>query len=323
MKTLLLKKVGTPYELEIGEVETPKPGKNEVRIRVHGTSINPVDYKFAKWGDSLPLPHILGIDAAGVIDETGEGVTGWKKGDRVIAMTNLYRWGAFAEYVVVDADVVSAIPDALTFESAAVIPCAGITAWQAFYRKLHLEKGQSVLITAAGGGVGGFAVQLAKMIGSKVYATASQNPERIKALGADTVIDYTKEDVVKRVMDLSGGRGIDAVIDLVSEESSASLLPVLRHNGQIVSIAGRINVNNSPQWAKSISIHEVALAFAYQHGDAENLKDIARGGEYMAKLIADGKIDPMINETIGFEQIPAALLASEAGHSKGKVVVRI
>lgn len=323
MKALLLKKVGTPYELEIGEAETPAPGKNEVRIRVHATSINPVDYKFAKWGDSLSLPHILGIDAAGVIDEIGEGVTGWKKGDRVIALTNLYRWGAFAEYVVVDADVVSAIPDALTFEAAAVIPCAGITAWQAVYRKLHLEKGQSVLITAAGGGVGGFAVQLAKMIGLQVYATASRNPERIKALGANAVIDYTKEDVVKRVMDLSGGRGIDAVIDLVSEESSASLLPVLRHNGQIVSIAGRINENTSPQWAKSISIHEVALGFAYQHGDAENLKDIARGGDYMAKLIADGKIDPTISETIGFEQIPAALLASEAGHTTGKVVVRM
>ena len=323
MKALLLTKVGSPYELSLEEVAVPVPGAGEVRIKVAYSSINPVDFKFAKGGSSLTLPHVLGIDAAGVVDAVGPGVSAWKAGDRVIALSNLLRWGGFAEYVVVSQDIISAIPAHLTFDAAATIPCAGITAWQAVYRKAHLEAGQSVLVNAGGGAVGGFVIQLAKALGATVYATASSEPERLRKLGADAVINYKTENVVERVMALSGGRGVDAVIDMVSGPASAALLPLLRHNGHIVCVVGRPSDATLPPWGKAISIHDVALGFAYQHGDSENLRDIARGGEFLAKRMADGELDPMISQVILLEDAPDALRAAEAGQNQGKVVIRI
>lgn len=323
MKALLLKKVGSPYELSIEDVPVPVPGPREVRIKVASSSINPVDFKFAKGGNSLSLPHVLGIDSAGVIDAVGPDVSGWKAGERVVTMNNLLRWGGFAEFVVVSQDAISAIPQHLAFDAAATIPCAGITAWQAVYRKAHLEAGQTVLVNAGGGGVGGFVIQLAKDLGATVYATASSAPERIIKLGADAVINYKTENVVERVMTLSAGRGVDAVIDMVSGEASAALLPVLRHNGHLVSVSGRVDTHPVPAWTKAISLHEVALAFAYQHGDSENLRDIARGGAFMAQRMADGRLDPMISQVIQLEDVPDALRLSEAGKTQGKVVIRI
>lgn len=315
--------MGSPYELSIEDVPVPVPGPREVRIKVASSSINPVDFKFAKGGNSLSLPHVLGIDAAGVIDAVGPDVSGWKAGDRVITMNNLLRWGGFAEYVVVSQDAISAIPQHLAFDSATTIPCAGITAWQAVYRKAHLEAGQSILVNAGGGGVGGFVIQLAKDLGATVYATASSAPERIIKLGADAVINYKTENVVERVMALSASRGVDAVIDMVSGEASAALLPVLRHNGHLVSVSGRVDMHPVPAWTKAISLHEVALAFAYQHGDSENLRDIARGGTFMAQRMADGRLDPMISQVIPLEDVPDALRLAEAGKTQGKVVIRI
>lgn len=323
MKALLLQKVGSPYELSIEDVPIPVPGPREVRVKVASSSINPVDFKFAKGGSSLTLPHVLGIDAAGVIDAVGPEVSVWKAGDRVITMNNLLRWGGFAEYVVVNQDVVIGIPQHLAFDAAATIPCAGITAWQAVYRKAHVEAGQSILVNAGGGGVGGFVIQLAKGLGATVYATASSAPERIIKLGADAVINYKTESVIERVMARSAGRGVDAVIDMVSGEASAALLPVLRHNGHLVSVSGRVDTHPVPAWTKAISLHEVALAFAYQHGDSENLSDIARGGEFMAQQMADGRLDPMISQVIPLEDVPNALRSAEAGKTQGKVVIRI
>lgn len=323
MKAWILKQVGSPYVIEAGEVDTPVPAAGEVRIRVRAISLNPVDYKFAKFGDTLKLPHVLGIDAAGEIDAVGSGVTHLKVGDRVACLMNLRRWGAFAEYAVANAAVVSRIPDVLSFEDASTIPCAGITAWQALYEKFNLKAGVSVLITAGGGGVGSFAIQLAKAAGARVFATASQDLDWVKALGADVVIDYKNENPVEQVMAETGGKGIDCVVDLVSADSAQSLIPALRHNGHLVCVAGRVEQNPTPAWAKSISLHEVALAFAYQHGDDANLADIARGGEFLAGLMARGTIKPNITRRICFDAIPEALLALEARHVKGKIVASV
>lgn len=117
-------------------------------------------------------------------------MTGWAIGERVMALCNLYRWGGFAEHVVVDASVLSRLPTSLSFEQAATLPCAGLTAWQAMHQKLNLQPGQTVLITGAGGGVGGFAVQLAKRAGARVLATTARSAKRVRSLGADDVIDY-------------------------------------------------------------------------------------------------------------------------------------
>ena len=175
MKALLLHRPGDDYALTLADVPTPIPGPGEVRLRVRASSINPVDHKFARSGAGLALPHVLGIDAAGEIDALGPEVQGWRLGDRVMALTNLYRWGGFAEQVIVDARVLSRLPDALSFERAAAIPCAGLTAWQAVHLKLNLRPGQTVLVSGAGGGVGGYVVQMAQQRGARVIGTTARS----------------------------------------------------------------------------------------------------------------------------------------------------
>lgn len=294
-----------------------------MRLRMRASSLNPVDHKFACSGAGLALPHVLGIDAAGEIDAVGPEVQGWRLGDRVMALTNLYRWGAFAEQVIVDARVLSRLPDALPFEQAAVIPCAGLTAWQAVHLKLNLRPGQTVLVSGAGGGVGGFVVQMARRQGARVIGTTARSGERVRALGADAVIDHRQDDVVAQAMSLTHGRGVDAVIDLVSAASAALLLPLLRHNGAMVCVAGRPKDINLPAWGKAISVHDVALGFAYQHGDGDNLRDIGRAGETVASWVANGRLDPQVSRVISLAEVHEALRATGAGLNQGKVVIRV
>lgn len=324
MKALLLLQAGPDYTLAPANVPIPLPGAREVRLRVRASSINPVDYKFARDGSELAMPHILGIDAAGEIDAVGPEVSDWQPGQRVMALTNLYRWGAYAEFVVVDEIVLSRLPDELSFEQAAALPCAGLTAWQAVHRKLKLQQpGLTVLITGAGGGVGGFTVQMCRQARARVIATASRSVERVRTLGADEVIDYRKADVLAETLRLTHGRGVDAVIDLVSAESATALLPLLRHNGELVCVVARPREKDLPPWGKAISLHDVALAFAYQFGDAENLREIARAGETLALAVAQGRIDPQITRIISLDEVPAALREAEAGHTQGKVVITL
>lgn len=323
MKALLLRRPGPDYGLELAEVPAPEPGPGEARLRVRATSINPVDAKFARSGAGLRFPHVLGVDCAGEIDALGPGTGDWRIGDRVMALTNLYRWGAFAEQVVVDARVLSRMPAALSFEHAAAIPCAGLTAWQAVHLKLDLKPGQTVVISAAGGGVGSFAVQMACRAGARVIALASREPERVRALGAAHVIDYRQGDLVRQIMAATGERGVDAIIDLVSAESAAALLPALRHNGAIVCVVDKPDARHMPAWGKALSVHDVALGFAYQHGDADNLLDLARAGDLVAQWVADREIDPQISRVIAFDQLPHALREIEQGRTQGKIVVRL
>lgn len=323
MKALVLETAGPDYNLFVKGVKTPLPGPGEVRIRVRASSINPVDYKFAQSGEGLSLPHVLGIDAAGEIDAIGIGVEGLQIGERVIALANLYRWGGFAEQVVVDANIVARIPLGLQFEAAATIPCAGLTAWQCLYRKVNLAPGSTILVTAGGGGVGGFLLQFAKLLKLKVIATGSSNLDRLRRLGADHVINYKTEDVAARCVDLTEGIGVDAVFDLVSSQSAGELVGLLRHNGDMVSVVAGPPSQTLPPWGKAISLHDVALGFAYQFGDAENLRDIAWGGEVVAGMMAAGMLDPMVSTVIGLEEIPDALKAAQKRHAEGKVVIRI
>lgn len=323
MKALLLQRSGPDRLLSLQEVPSPLPGPGEVRLRVRFSSLNPVDYKYARSGSGLSLPHVLGADAAGEIEAIGEGVSGWSLGDRVMALTNVFRWGGFAEQVIVDARVLSRLPAQLPLQQAGALPCAGLTAWQAVHQKLHLQAGQTVLISAAGGGVGRFAVQMARRVGARVIGTASHQPDQLKALGADAVINYRQEDVAERVLALTDRRGVDAVIDLVSSESATALTHLLRHNGAIVSVVGRPVQGGLPPWGRAISWHDLALGFAYQHGDGDNLRDLARGGELLAGWVACGEIDPQISRSVDLVDVPEALRQMETGTTQGKVVVRL
>ena len=323
MKALLLKNAGPDWTLDLEEVPSPLPGPGEVRLRVRASSLNPVDAKFARSGSGLTFPHVLGADAAGEIDALGEGVIDWNLGDRVMALTDVFRWGGFAEQVIVDARVISRLPRDLPLEQAAPLPCAALTAWQAVHQKLNLQGGQTVLITAAGGGVGRYAVQMARRAGARVIGTASRHQDELKALGVEAVIDYRPGDVVEQVLALTDGRGVEAVIDLVSSESATAMTHLLRHNGAIASVVGRPIAGGLPPWGRAISWHDLAVGFAYRHGDGDNLRDLARTGETVAGWVAAGSLDPQIKQIIHLSDVPAALRDAESGHSPGKVVVRI
>jgi NADPH:quinone reductase len=325
MKALLLHEKGQWKEMKIEEIETPKPGPGEILVKVYAVGLNPVDYKTATGGNpNWSYPHILGLDVAGIVAELGEGVTQWKKGDRVVYHGDLTKKGGYAEYTVTTAHTVSRIPDEVTFENAAALPTAGYTAYQSLFRKLPMERVETMLIHGGAGGVGGFGVQLAKHAGKKVISTAStHNHGYVKSIGADFVIDYNEEDVITRVMEITSGRGVDAVVDAVSRQSATDSLDALAFLGHIVFISGAPDFTKIKPFTKSVSYHEIALGAAHQSGSHKAQQDLRKMGEEMLKLVKEGKISTMLNEIISLEEVPDALFRLSERHVKGKIVAKV
>lgn len=217
MKALLLPKPGDCETMTVGELPIPEPGPGEIRVKVRASGLNPSDFQRA--GHELPgapYPFVLGIDVAGVVDAIGPDVRRCEIGDRVAVHNDIRRRGGFEEYAVVDARATAIIPDNVSFTSAAAVPSAGLTAYQAIDRKLQVTNSDTVLITGAGGGVGGFAAQLGASRGAHVIGVASgKHEDRVRSLGAHEFIDYRTTDVGDRVREITDGQGVDAVLDVV------------------------------------------------------------------------------------------------------------
>ncbi|GEN54337.1 zinc-binding dehydrogenase [Halobacillus faecis] len=324
MKALLLKGENQWKEMKLQEVEKPHPQKGEVLIEVHAAGLNPVDYKTATNGNpNWTYPHILGLDAAGAIAEVGEGVSEWKKGDRVVYHGDLFKRGAYAQYAVTTAHTISRIPDEISFEEAAALPTAGYTAYQAIHRKLPLDQVETILIHAGAGGVGGFGIQLAKAAGKTVISTASaHNHDHVRQLGADFVIDYRNEDVHQRVKEITEGKGVDAVVDAVSRDNATASLDFLAFMGHLVYIAGAPDFTKVKPFTTVVSYHEIALAAAHR-ADVESQKDLAVIGDEMLEMMGDGKLSSLLEETISLEEVPQALERLSERHVKGKIVAKI
>lgn len=326
MKALVLREAGKWREMKVEEISIPSIKNNEVLVRVHAAGLNPVDYKTATNGNKNWIyPHVLGLDVAGTIEEVGTDVTGWQKGDRVVYHGDLTQpHGGFAQYAVATAHTISRIPNGVTFEEAAALPTAGYTAYQALFRKLHIEKGQSILIHAGAGGVGGIAIQLAKQHGLTVYTTAScGNKEYVTSLGADVVIDYREKDFVEEIMTLTNGQGIKYVLDSVSRDNATKSLEVLHFNGSIAHIAGAPDYTAIPPFTKALSYHEIALGAVYSSKNDEEQKDLARMGDVLLRLIEEKKISALLEEVISLEEVPQALERLAERHVRGKIVARI
>lgn len=325
MKGLLLREKGQWKDMKIEEVETPNPGPGEILVEVYAVGLNPVDYKTASGGNpNWFYPHILGLDVAGVVAEIGEGVTQWQKGDRVVYHGDLTKKGGYAEYTVTTAHTVSRIPDEVSFEDAAALPTAGYTAYQSLFRKLPMDQVETILIHGGAGGVGGFAVQLAKHAGKKVISTASShNHNYVKSLGADYVIDYHQENVTERVMEITDGHGVDAVVDAVNRQSATDSLDTLAFLGHIVFISGAPDFTKIKPFTKSVSYHEIALGAAHQSGSHKAQQDLGVMGDEMLKLVVEGKVSSMLKEVISLEVVPDALYRLSERHVKGKIVAKI
>ncbi|TDC26990.1 zinc-binding alcohol dehydrogenase [Streptomyces sp. 8K308] len=325
MRALVLDRPGPPDTLRRAELPVPEPGPGQVRVRVEACGLNPVDYQVAAGGHpDWGWPHVLGLDVAGTVDAVGEGVTGVGPGERVAHHGDLRRPGGFAEYALADASALAHVPEALDPVVAAALPCAGTTAYQAVVRRLRVGAEHTVLVTGGAGGVGGYAVRLAALAGARVIATASAgNAEHLRKLGADEVIDYRTEDVHARVRELSGGRGVDAIVDTVGPDSATAGLSLLAHGGGIATVAGRPDLTTLPPFGIAPSVHEIALGAAYSHGDERARADLSSILTELLALVADGRLDPRVTRTLALEDVPDGLTELAGRHVRGKLVLAL
>jgi NADPH:quinone reductase-like Zn-dependent oxidoreductase len=324
MKALLLDKPGSVSELRVGELSLPEPGPNEIRVKVHAVSLNPVDYKLAGRGnDNWKYPHVLGLDVAGTVDAIGSDVVQWLTGDRVFYHGDLSKPGGFADYAITTAHTTAKIPDSVTFAEAAAIPCAGLTAYEAVVRRLDVQPEHTVWMQGGAGGVGGFGVQICANIGATVITTASgHNHDFVKSLGADHAIDYNTEHVVNTIMAITNGRGVDRVLGAVDINTANEGIEVLKFRGGIACVAGMPTITDTT-FAGAKSIHNIAYGGAHSSTNRAAQFDLANMADELIALVADKKIDPMIEQTISLDQIPEGLAQLESRHVKGKIVAEI
>lgn len=343
MTALLLDRPAGPADLasamRIGETPIPEPGAGQLRLRVEACSLNPVDWKVARGGNpAWTWPHVLGLDVAGTIDALGPGVTTPAEdgasalrpdlavGDHVALHHDLRRPGGLAQYVVVNARALAHVPAAVSATEAAALPCAGMTAYQALVRRLRLTAGQTILITAGAGGVGGYAVQIARSLGARVIATASTaKAEAVRALGADEVIDYRATSGPAAIAAAARaltpqGRGVDAVLDTVDAGSATANLGALAFNGGLAFTAGRPDLATIPGFTLSPSIHEISLGAAYSAGTARDRADLAAMLTELLEMVAARQLKARVAEVVPLDAVPAAYARLARGHQTGKLV---
>ncbi len=308
MKAIRVHEYGGPEVLKYDDAPRPAPAAGEVLIRVHATSVNPVDVAirqgYFKERMKYNLPMIPGWDVSGVVESAGSGATRLKPGDEVYSRPDLARDGAYAEYIVVRESEVALKPKSIDHTHAAAIPLTALTAWQALFDAGHLSPGQSVLIHGAAGGVGHFAVQFAHVKGARVIATASKrNHEFLRSLGADEVIDYSTtkfEDVV---------HDVDVVLDTITGETQDRSWQVIKKGGIYVSIL-------QPPNQEKAAAHGVRSAHVFVQPNVAELDEIAR-------LVDSGKVKPHIERVFPLKDARAAQELVATHHTRGKVVLAV
>ena len=308
MKAIRIHNYGGPEVLQYEDAPRPKPQAGEVLIRVHAAGVNPIDWKVREghmkdfWPHKFPL--ILGWDLSGVVEELGRGMSRFKIGDEVYSLPDPTRNGAYADYIVVRESELALKPKSLHHIRAAAVPLAALTAWQSLFDTAQLQPGQRVLIHAGSGGVGHFAVQLAKWKGAYVFATAStKNQDLLRELGVDQAIDYTQQ----RFEDVA--RNIDIVLDTIGGETQERSWSVLKKDGVLVSLVQP----PSEEKAKKLGVR-AAIIGAQPNG--AQLTEIA-------KIIDSGKLAPVINRILPLSEARRAHELSQSGHTHGKIALRV
>lgn len=298
MRAVVIHETGDPDVLLYEEIDRPEPGEDEVLVRVHAASVNPVDWKQRR-GRAAELPAVLGRDISGIA--VASRADGFAEGDEVFGISAS---GGYAEYSTARAPALAKKPAGVTHEQAAAIPVAGMTAWQGLFDIGDLRSGQSALVAGGAGGVGHFAVQFAKRSGARVIGTgATANREFVLGLGADEYVDYTQEAVGEAVSE------VDVAFDTVGGETTATLLPALREGGILVTIAG------DPQEEAAREQGKRSQGFVMSP-QAEQL-------ERIAGQVAAGEVHVEIAETIPLAEAARAHELSEGGHVRGKLVLSV
>lgn len=305
MKAIRIHTYGGPEQLKYEEVSVPQPAEGQALVRVHATSVNPFDYKLASGAFRqfvpLTLPYTPGGDFSGVVESVGRGVSTVAAGDAVFGNCPI---GAYGQFLAVSAGTIARKPQKLSHIEAASVPVAAQTAWQGLFDHGHLEKGQTVLIHAASGGVGTFAVQLAHRKGARVLASASAaNADYLKSLGADQTIDY------KTTAFESVAKDVDLVFDLVGGQTQARSFEVLKPGGYLVA-------TSQPPPQEQATKHNV-------HASMMNMQPSAAGLSELARLLDAGTIRTLVTKTYPLSDAAAAWREAMTGHTRGKTVLEV
>jgi len=332
MRAITMNAYGKNDVLTLAEVAKPAVGPDDVLIQVEAASLNPIDFKFRDGGlrliRNVPLPIVVGNDVAGRVVEIGINVKGFTKGDAVFARVDKYKLGAFAEFVAIDQHLVAKKPRSLDFEAAAGVPLVALTAWQALYEDLRLKSGQRIFIPAGAGGVGGMAIQLARLAGAYVITSASKaGMEVVRKYGPDKIIDYKVEDPADVVRD------VDAVFDLLGGDALMKSFAMLKPGGRVCSIAGMptkdtlkdlgaggfkqflFNVFSS-KLRGAAKNHGVTYSYLFMRPDGGQLAEIA-------ELIDAGKLTTVVDRVYPMSQFKEAFTYAESGRAKGKIILKI
>lgn len=332
MKAAYINRYGGPWVLQVGDLPRPVPGPDDLLVRVHAASVNPVDHKI-RAGLLKPLLHFdfpltLGNDVAGVVEAVGDAVSGFGVGDRVFARLDKQRIGAFAEYALVSAGNAAGMPRALDFDEAAALPLVSLTSWQALVDLAHVKAGDRLLIHGGAGGVGSVAIQIAKHLGAWVASTASAaNRDWLTELGADLVVDYRTERFEALVGEC------DAVFDTQGGAVLERSFAVVRRGGVVVTIGGVPNA----AWARQRHLNAFTrLALGWMTRRAQRqarrrgvryeylfVEPDGKGLAQIAALVDGGVLRPVIDRVYPFERVAEAIAQVEAGHVRGKVVVHV
>jgi NADPH:quinone reductase-like Zn-dependent oxidoreductase len=326
MKAFTLRSYGSPDRFDLVETATPAPADDEVLVRVRATSVNPYDWHFMRGEPSIvrlmpgpfglraPKFAILGCDMAGEVEAVGKSVTGFRPGDEVFG---LLKSGAFAEYVSVRAGELVRKPANLSYEQAAAVPMAAVTALLAVRDVGGVKPGQQVLVNGASGGVGTFAVQIARALGASVAGVCSaRHVDLVRSLGAEEVIDYGTADFTR------GGQRYDVLLDIAGSRPAVACRQALTRRGTLVLVGGQ-----GGRWVQPMGHMLAAFAVAPFMSQRVALTQATAPGRKellaVAELIEDGTVTPVIDRGYPFAELPAAVRYQEEGHAAGKVVVSL
>ena len=323
MKAIVFTQYGSPNVLKLKDLEKPVPSKDEVLVKVFAASVNPLDWHFMRakpifmrfmTGLIKPKNTRLGADMAGQVESIGKNIKQFRPGDEVFG--DLYSFGfcAFSEYVCVPVKAIIKMPENLTFEEAAAVPAAGVTALQCLRDQLKTKPGQKILINGASGGVGTFAVQIAKSFGAEVAGVCStRNLDMVRSLGADHVIDYTKEDFTQ------AGELYDLILDNVGNRSLSDCKRALKPGGFYLlnGYSPRMVIQLTRQGPKILKNENKRME------GSKEIKTNQADLNFMKELLESGKVKPVIDRCYSLSEVPDAIRYLEEGHARGKVVITV
>jgi len=324
MKAIVQDRYGPPSALELRDIDRPVPGAGEVLVRVRAAAVNALDWHFVRGDPYLarlslglrrPTVPVRGRDFAGVVEAVGPGVTTFGPGDEVYGEAN----GSFAEFAIAPLAAIDRKPANLSFEQAAAIPLAGITALMGIRDAAQVHKGQTILINGASGGVGPYAIQLAKQFGAEVTAVCrTRNVELVRSVGADHVVDYTREDFTR------GGRRYDAVFDLVGNRSMSECRRVLRPGGVLVLSGGGVYRGGSLLGPIGLIIKAtLTRRFVRDRVVVLTARPSSAHLATLRELAEAGRLTPVIDRTYPLAEVAAAITYLEGEHARAKVVITV